>query len=124
MIIRFLLIILLKKNRIFDEELFYILYKNYNTENNKKLIDYVQSIDHSYFSVSLLLSILWGLPFCRQGRGVVFISLLMCSTNTDTLIPRDCNFFPFCLYLGNIHCASRKVQYSVMFIEIIIDSKY
>ena len=41
------LIILLKKNRIFDVELFNILYKNYTTENNKNLIDYIQSIDYS-----------------------------------------------------------------------------
>ena len=41
------LIVLLKKNRIFDTELFNILYKKFNTENNKKLIDYIQSIDYS-----------------------------------------------------------------------------
>ena len=40
------LIILLKKNRIFDEELFNILYKNFNTENDKDLIDYIQCIDY------------------------------------------------------------------------------
>lgn len=51
------LIILLKKNKIFDVELFNILYKNYNTENNEDLIDYIQSIDYSKLSNDTLKKI-------------------------------------------------------------------
>lgn len=51
------LIILLKKNRIFDEELFNILYKNFNTENAKDLIDYIQCIDYLKLSDDTLKKI-------------------------------------------------------------------
>lgn len=51
------LIILLKKNRIFDEELFNILYKNFNTENDKDLIDYIQCIDYLKLSDDTLKKI-------------------------------------------------------------------
>lgn len=51
------LIILLKKNSIFDEELFNILYKNFNTENDKDLIDYIQCIDYLKLSDDTLKKI-------------------------------------------------------------------
>lgn len=51
------LIILLKKNSIFDEELFNILYKNFNTENAKDLIDYIQCIDYLKLSDDTLKKI-------------------------------------------------------------------